>query len=522
VPDYLQIALEHHRAGRLTRAQRGYRAILNANPDDAEAAHWLGILFLQAGRADDALPLIEQSVAAVPCDPAYVHNLGQCYLRLGRLSDAISTFDRALQLDPSRTESLISAGLARLGRKMPGDAETAGRLLIKARDADHTDASVHLYLGIALLTSGNVPAAIDSLQTSIGTRDDSADAHYHLGIAWRRNGDSRQARRSFTRAIELDPNSVRAMQALAVIEADEGRLNEAEQLLCQTVELRPDLPAVHQNLAAFLQKTGRPREAELALRQAPQSESRPAADSATAAIARLEDRLSHSPRDATLHFRLAKQFDIAPPAQIPAESVSGLFDRYADLFDEHLVEKLDYQAPGLIAATLAATKPAGPLDILDLGCGTGLCGPLLRPMARRLVGVDLSPAMIDKARERQIYDHLSIGDLIDAMNASPRSFDALVAADVLMYLGDLVPTFEAACDCLRPGGLFVFSVEVGTGNRYQLRKDTHRFCHSKPYLQHLARIYGWVEESITEITVRKEAGHPVKAYLTVLRLPNLP
>jgi len=111
--------------------------------------------------------------------------------------------------------------------------------------------------------------------------------------------------------------------------------------------------------------------------------------SASAAIAELEQKLTPSADEASLHFRLAKQTNIAPPPKIPATSVAGLFDRYADLSMNIFAESWTTRAR-VIAEAIAATKPAGPLDILDLGCGTGLCGPLLRKMAATLWGV-ISP-----------------------------------------------------------------------------------------------------------------------------------
>ena len=137
-----------------------------------------------------------------------------------------------------------------------------------------------------------------------------------------------------------------------------------------------------------------------------------------------------------------------------------------------------------------------------------------------VTGVDLSPAMVEKARERGAYDRLEAKDILDALRGSPQRWDLLVAADVLMYLGDLAPVFEAAVAALRPGGRFAFTVEAGEGDRYQLGKQTHRFAHSKPYVDHLSRIFGFETETLEEITVRKEAGQPVRGLLAMLRLPQ--
>ena len=212
--------------------------------------------------------------------------------------------------------------------------------------------------------------------------------------------------------------------------------------------------------------------------------------------------------------------NLPAPAQVPSQSVADLFDRYAGTFDEHLRGKLGYRAPELIAAAVEANRTSGAgMDVLDLGCGTGLCGPLLRPMAKTLVGVDLSPGMIDKARERGVYDRLEVGDLIETLRRSPRAYDLLVAADVFVYLGDLAPTFEAAAAALRPGGLLVFTVEAATkGDRYQLQQASRRYAHSQGYLRRLAGMYGFETCSLTGIEARVDAGRPVSGYLAVLRL----
>src|SRR5258708_243481 len=84
----LQIALEHHRAGRLTQAEAGYRAVLEGDSEDAGALHWLGVLTFQAGRAAEAVGLLERSVAERPDDAAVQYNLGQAYLAAGRGGEA--------------------------------------------------------------------------------------------------------------------------------------------------------------------------------------------------------------------------------------------------------------------------------------------------------------------------------------------------------------------------------------------------------------------------------------------------
>ncbi|HEY2585806.1 MAG TPA: tetratricopeptide repeat protein [Tepidisphaeraceae bacterium] len=523
--DIFQIALEHHRGGRLREAEAGYRAALERDPQHADAAHWLGILLVQAGQPEAAVPLLERAVAAKPDDAAFVHNLAQACLNCGRADDAIATFDRAINLAPDRPDALLAAATARLARRAPGDADDALTLLKRAQLEGLGSPELHQYLAVALLTTGRVDEAIAECTIAIERNPEYAEAHYHLGVAHRQKGNVEEALSSMRRAVELQPEYPRACQNLAVLEAEVGRFPEAEALLRRVITLKPDARDAHQTLGLLLQRMGRYSDATVAfvgaMRAGRGELPRGGAPvRSSAAVAELERKITPRADAASLHFRLATQADIVPPSQVPAASVSKLFDRYADLFDEHLRSTLEYRAPELIVDAVKATNPGSSLDVLDLGCGTGLCGPLLRPIARTLAGVDLSPAMVEKARERDVYDRLEVKDILDTLRGSPQAWDLLVAADVLMYLGDLTLVFDAAVAALRPGGRFAFTVESGEGDRFQLGKQTHRFAHSRPYLEHLSRIFGFETETLEEITVRKEAGQPVRGLLAVLRLPQ--
>jgi predicted TPR repeat methyltransferase len=141
-------------------------------------------------------------------------------------------------------------------------------------------------------------------------------------------------------------------------------------------------------------------------------------------------------------------------------------------------------------------------------------------MSATLSGVDLSSAMIEKARERGVYDRLEVGELVEFLRKSPHSFDLIVATDVMIYVGELLPTFEAAMVALRPGGMLAFSAEAAKGDRFELVQRTRRYAHSKPYLQRMAEIFGLEERHFSQIVIRKELGQPVNGYLVVLRKPG--
>jgi predicted TPR repeat methyltransferase len=157
----------------------------------------------------------------------------------------------------------------------------------------------------------------------------------------------------------------------------------------------------------------------------------------------------------------------------------------------------------------------GQLAVLDLGCGTGLAGSVFKPLASRLDGVDLSPAMIEKAKMRNIYDHLEVADLETALSAPGYPYDLILAADTLVYLGDLMPVLEAAHARLRPGGYFLFTVEKAEGEGFELGPK-RRWRHSDAYLRGTARQTGFEVAGLVAAAPRHEANLPVEGLAVAL------
>ena len=203
-------------------------------------------------------------------------------------------------------------------------------------------------------------------------------------------------------------------------------------------------------------------------------------------------------------------------ARLPQAYVARLFDDYAPRFDAHLTENLGYRAPALIADALDATAPGRRFaQALDLGCGTGLMGEALRSRVDHLTGVDLSPAMIAKARERGVYDGLVVGDAAALLTCEPPGvFDLIVAADLLVYIGDLKPLFAAVATALAADGLFAFSVELFEGDGFKL-EPTMRFAHARPYVETTAREAGLRPVLVQSASTRREAGAEVPGLICV-------
>lgn len=195
--------------------------------------------------------------------------------------------------------------------------------------------------------------------------------------------------------------------------------------------------------------------------------------------------------------------------------VRHLFDQFSTDYDERMLSQLSYQAPQTLRELAQFVMPGQTgLAVLDLGCGTGLSGAAFKDRAAVLEGMDLSPAMIAKAQARGIYDHLKVGDIESGLGAA--RYDLVVAADTLVYLGDLDPVMASVATALRPGGFFLFTVEAKEGEGFELGPK-RRWRHSENYLRARAEAYGFEIAGFMACVPRHEAHQPVNGFAAALK-----
>ncbi len=277
----------------------------------------------------------------------------------------------------------------------------------------------------------------------------------------------------------------------------------AEAALREQLELQPEDKDALQTLIALLREQGRAHEEAPLRRQLHERHCR-------------DLRVPEASWDAVIAYLEAAETGSAPPERPTQAYVSALFDLYAPTFDDSLRGFLAYRAPeALVDAVRAALGGRWGLSVLDLGCGTGLAGPLLRPLARHLEGMDLSTGMLAKARERGVYDALWAGELTEALAASTAHYELLVAVDVLVYLGALERVFACAAQRLTPGGLFALTVEKGSEPGYRLQRSA-RYVHHLDYVRQCARAAGLRPVVEREEQLRRQAGQPVIGHVVVL------
>ena len=457
IADSLGLAKQHHQAGRLAEAEALYREILSAEPQHPDALHFLGVIAHQSGRSDIAVEMIRQALALIPNNPGAHSNLGNVLRDNGRLDEAIGAYRRALELNPG---------------------------MVGARNS----------LASALQEEGRPDEAIAAWREALALQPGVAAVHCNLGNALRSSGHLDEAIGAFHRALELDPDLAAAHYSLAQALRDQGQFDQAITAYRRTLQLQPDYAEGHGTLGRALQQQGRLEEATAAYRMA----------------------LLLQPDSPEYHYLLAGLTGDHSATTAPASYVRQVFDSYAGTFDEHLVGKLNYRVPELLFEAVLDAAPGRKFDVLDLGCGTGLCGAQFRAVARSLVGVDLAPKMLEKAAARGIYDRLVCGEALATLQAETGRFDLILAGDVFVYVGDLSGVFPAAARALRDAGLLAFSLERHDGEGYVLR-PTARFVHSLAYIRDLSRKHGFTEISTQEIAVRREGLRDVPGWLVVLQ-----
>lgn len=299
------------------------------------------------------------------------------------------------------------------------------------------------------------------------------------------------------------PDDARALAAIGSIEmgADRRRA-EAIASIERALKFTPNCPDAWKTYAALLHRTAERRESSANLEAAAQAH-------------RAAGRLGADDPENTI-FALASLGAAEVPGIAPRAYIEGLFDDYAPVFDSHLRDGLRYRGPEMLVSALARRRGTAPADTVDLGCGTGLCGPLLRPFAPKMVGVDLSLGMLDLAAQRGCYDTLTHADVADHLRSHQATYDLAVAADVLVYIGDLLPLFQAAHRALREAGWLAVTVERHDGVGFVLH-PSRRYAHSLTYVAATAAAAGFEVEAITATTLRMDAGAAVKGSVVLLR-----
>lgn len=357
------------------------------------------------------------------------------------------------------------------------------------------------------------------------------DALHFLGVLCHQSGQSDRAVELILRAVGHAPDHPDLFNNLGNVCKECGRLDEAGAAYRRAVELRPDFAAAHNNLGIVLRRQNRAEPAIAAFRKAIECEPRlfvaydnlcrllvgqGRADEALVVARRWNDLVDSDP---VARHTLAALSGEELPERCSDVYVERVFDAFAHDFDAVLTA-IDYRGPQLMKAALDTCElEADSNDVLDAGCGTGLSAAVLRPLARRLIGVDLSGAMLDQARKRGGYDELIRAELTSYLRERPDAFNVIVSSDTLNYFGDLAPVLAAAHAALRKGGTFIFTLEHANDADVPVGIDLQkhgRYRHSRKYVESVIAAAGLRVRSIDRVVLRLDRGEPVAGMLVNL------
>ncbi|SEI41551.1 Predicted methyltransferase, contains TPR repeat [Frateuria terrea] len=441
----------------LRRAVRDHRAVLQ----QALRAH-------QADDLDTAERLYREVLELHAAQPDALHYLGVLCHQRGRSDEAVELIRTALKITPRHPDAHNNLGNIHKECDRPAEAEACYRRALEC-SAGHHNALGNL--AVVLEVQSRLDEAFEAYGSLLQQAPDDARGHYLMGLFLRSHAQHmehlEQAAECFGRAFELDPRNLRALEALGVTLYALQRRDEARGVYRDWLAREPDNPVPRHMLAACGGAEAPPRAAD--------------------------------------------------------DYVRELFDGFADSFDEQLLKNLDYRAPQVLVEALAERldAPAAALDVLDAGCGTGLCAPLLRPYARHLAGVDLSGGMVEKARARGGYDVLEVAELTGYLQARRAAWHLVVSADTLVYFGQLQEALVATYGALRPGGWLGFTLEAldEEADRVELT-PSGRYRHTRRYVERVVAAAGFDDVRITTDTLRREAGQAVAGWVVMAQRPG--
>ncbi|OHE58523.1 MAG: hypothetical protein A2X71_02320 [Thiobacillus sp. GWE1_62_9] len=518
-------------ANRLAEARSLFKMICEMGEHDPESWMMLGALHAEFLDMKDAMSCLQKSIELDPSYPDAHLNLAKILVKQSKIDEAYAHCKIAVDNDPCYTDAwqLLGGIQEKLGDFV--EAEISSR---RAIELIPDNVSCHANLALVLWKQGKLQEAVESYQRALQIDSRLVVAWMQLAAVYSHLNAYPEAEQCYRKVIEIEPLRGEAYGQLGDLLIKQKRKDEAIEAFRKALHIKSDDAGVHLQLGWAYQSKRQWDDAIVSFQEA----FRLAPDNVNAcfglaaaylekgmdgvALGYFQQALRLDPDNDEIRFHVAQLSGATQPSTAPAGYVRRLFDDYAERFDSHLVGELSYKGPELIHAAVMDVLGSDfeKKDILDLGCGTGLCAPLFKERALKLSGVDLSEMMVDAARRRGLYDHLTLGDITVALEGVNEAYDLIIAADVFIYVGELERVFELCSTALRRSGLFSFTAEAAQDEMASFVLETSgRYSHSKRYLNQLAQSFGLDMECMRNSVLRMDRGMPINGFTVVMRRP---
>jgi predicted TPR repeat methyltransferase len=481
--------------------QPGLARLLHAGTPVVRALPQWGLELLRTNQIHQAAAAFRAALALAPDDPVLWADYGLALDQSGSPSEAVACLEYSLALLRHQPVTWLLLCLAKKKLGDPAGAELAYRVALEQKP----DSSAAWQL-IAILKEEqkDFAGAAECLEACLKAGGANAAVQANLGKMHHQTGRFADSCQAYTLASGLDPANAHyrqmarktrflrdALQGLAI---DDAIAHYQQSFAAGESSSEKDLIELLHSSFSVLGGFGHTQ----------------------AALRVGAKQIELWPPNPSLTYLMSAVAGDQTMARSPPEYVVEHFDSFAEGFDAQLVGALGYDAPEKICAAVRSLTPAGHLhETLDAGCGTGLCGPLLRPISRTLTGVDLSPKMLAQAARKGVYDTLACEELTAFLRRSEGHFSLIVAADLTIYFGDLAPLFAAAAAALKPAGFLAFSTELWAGAGYRLL-PSGRFAHSLAYVR-LAAGPALTEVFSDETTIRLDGTRRLSGNIFIFR-----
>ncbi|MDB5947943.1 MAG: Methyltransferase type 12 [Ramlibacter sp.] len=408
-------------------------------------------------------------------------------------------------------------------------SEAADRLNALRKSAPE-DARVYVLGSRLAEAAGNAPGAQQAARHAVKLAPYWPPAVTELAFLLARQNQFDDAIEFARKAIELDGSNPEVLGRVIDVAHRARKLDLAVKWLGLAISIAPDNAHLKHLLATDLRDMGEHDKAiaiyDALIDQTPNDaialvgrlQTRLAAGQSALAQQDGEALLALEPTNETFKYWQAQTRGETPGRQ-PLAIVRELYDGFADLYDQHVVAGLKYKLPREVARKIQALYPGNKLNVLDLGAGTGLLGACLGRIDGGMIGVELSPKMIEQAAKHGVYDRFHNVDLVEALQETPESlYDVIASLDVFIYVGDLGGVIPNAHRILVPGGHLIFSCETASEDESDMvLRPSGRYAHKPSHVEALCRAAGFADISVEAMALRMEAGKPIAGFLVTAR-----
>lgn len=556
-------ALESHLNDELDKAEKKYQELLSANPDDIDALHLLAISYGQQGLYEEASKYLNKALALAPNDPQLHNSKANVLKRIGKVPEAISSYEKAIELNATnpasyynlsliyfddhkydkaiellklalkhneryidayhtlihiyhikqeykKAKELIDSGYSKteniIFHKVRGQNYALQNMSTKAIQEYETylekcpgDYQIHHYLAVEHLKAEHVDKAIEHNLKALAINSEHAESCHNLAVIYLTQNKLDLALKHWLQALQQEPKNLDYLYNVGVVYNYKGLYTDALTYFEKVLTLEPKHYNAIVNIATIYLKRYMPAEAKFYYKKA----------------------LQLKPDDNQTRFMLAALDNSQDKFEkAPENYVTDLFNEYASTFDEHLTKILSYKAPEVMYNLLIRhidIEQKADLSCCDLGCGTGFMGEKLKEHTKKLIGVDLAPKMLEKAKEKNVYTELVAEDITSYLVNNPNKFNLITAADVLPYFGNITYPLAAAYNSLTAGGHIIFTCENNPESQDYFLSSNARFSHSQDYVLKVLDDVGFKIVTNTQAVTRTQAKVEIKCdiYLAV-------